>query len=64
MAEGAHLVSQDISIGAKALMATVSNEIGFSINYNMVRRAKQKVVERMFRTFKMGTTLCLDCSIR
>ena len=49
-----HLVSKDISVGPKALMSTIADEVGFPITYSMVRRAKQKVIERMFGTFEEG----------
>ena len=49
-----HLVSKDISVGPKALMSTIADEVGFSITYSMVKHAKQKVIERMFGTFEEG----------
>ena len=47
-----HLVSGNISIGTKDLMEDAANQVGYPVSYSKVRRAKQKVIERMFGTYE------------
>ena len=49
-------VSENLSVPLKTLMSTVADEVGFSVSYDKVKRAKQMVIESLFGTFDEAYT--------
>ena len=47
-----HVVVADLTVSPKVLMANVANTVGYAVSYSKVWRAKRKVLEGLYGTYK------------